>query len=163
MLRTPPTGTGPWRARFDAGTIVELATVKPGSNPVAIDRQIRGLKQAYDGIFKTLDAQARLGGKVLPPEQILKDPRLTQHPFFQTKKETIMNYYVNSLAHSSSTGNEMLKGVNPLAGVVHGRSILAQTVQKVTVDNWKAADAAKWGARELEQVRKENLRLLGGA
>ena len=74
-----------------------------------------------------------------------------------------MNYYVHSLAHSSSTANEMLKGINPLAGVVHGRSILAQTVQKVAVDNWKAADAAKWGARELEQVRKENLRLLGGA
>jgi len=96
-------------------------------------------------------------------KDVLNDPALATHPFFQTKKETIMNYYVHSLAHSSSTGNEMLKGVNPLAGVVHGRSILAQTVQKVVVDNWKAADAAKWGARELEQVRKENLRLLGGA
>lgn len=73
-----------------------------------------------------------------------------------------MNYYVNSLPHSSSTGNEMLKGINPLAGIVHGRSILAQTVQKVVVDNWKAADAAKWGAKELEGVRKSNLRLLGG-
>ena len=96
-------------------------------------------------------------------KDVLNDPSLATHPFFQTKKETIMNYYVNSLAHSSSTGTEMLKGVNPLAGVVHGRSILAQTVQKVAVDNWKGADAAKWGARELEQVRKENLRLLGGA
>ena len=42
-----------------------------------------------------------------------------------------MNYYVNSLPNSSSTGNELLQGVNPLAGIVHGRSILAQTVQKV--------------------------------
>ena len=95
-------------------------------------------------------------------KDVLNDPKLMTHPFFQTKRETIMNYYVNSLAHSSSTGNEMLKGINPLAGIVHGRSILAQTVQKVVVDNWKAADAAKWGARELEGIRKSNLRLLGG-
>jgi ABC-type glycerol-3-phosphate transport system substrate-binding protein len=96
-------------------------------------------------------------------KDVLSDPALQTHPFFETKRQTIMNYYVTSLAHSSSTANELLGGVNPLAGVVHGRSILAQTVQKVAVDNWKAADAAKWGARELEQVRKENLRLLGGA
>ena len=96
-------------------------------------------------------------------KDVLNDPTLATHPFFQTKKQTIMNYYVNSLPYSSSTGNELLQGVNPLAGVVHGRSILAQTVQKVVVDNWSAADAAKWGAKELEQVRKDNLRLLGGA
>ena len=93
-------------------------------------------------------------------KDVLSSPRLQEHPFFKTKRETIMNYYVTSLPNSSSTGNELLKGVNPLAGVVHGRSILAQTVQKVVVDNWKAPDAAKWGARELEQVRKDNLRLL---
>jgi len=93
-------------------------------------------------------------------KDVLSAPRLQEHAFFKTKRETIMNYYVNSLPNSSSTGNELLKGVNPLAGVVHGRSILAQTVQKVVVDNWKAPDAAKWGARELEQVRKDNLRLL---
>ncbi len=95
-------------------------------------------------------------------KDVLNNPKLMTHPFFQTKKETIMNYYVNSLPHSSSTGNELLNGINPLAGIVHGRSILAQTVQKVVVDGWKSADAAKWGAKELEQVRKDNLRLLGG-
>jgi len=95
-------------------------------------------------------------------KDVLNDPRMQTHPFFQTKKDTIMNYYVNSLPHSSSTGNELLKGISPLAGIVHGRSILAQTVQKVVVDGWKSADAAKWGAKELEQIRKDNLRLLGG-
>jgi ABC-type glycerol-3-phosphate transport system substrate-binding protein len=95
-------------------------------------------------------------------KDVLNDPKLVTHPFFQTKRQTIMNYYVNALPHSSSTGNELLKGVNPLAGIVHGRSILAQTVQKVVVDNWKATDAAKWGAKELESIRNANLRLLGG-
>jgi len=54
-----------------------------------------------------------------------------------------------------------LQGVNPLAGYVHGRSILAQTVQKVVIDNQTPQQAAKWGARELEAIRRENVRLLG--
>jgi hypothetical protein len=54
----------------------------------------------------------------------------------------------------------MMKGVNPLAGIVHGRSILAETVQKVVLENWKPADAAKWGHAQLEQVRKEHISLV---
>jgi hypothetical protein len=71
-----------------------------------------------------------------------------------------MTYYETSLPYSSSTANEMLKGVNPLAGIVHGRSILAETVQKVIIDNMKPADAAKWGHGQLEQVRKEHINLV---
>ncbi len=82
------------------------------------------------------------------------------HPFFETKKDTIMTYYVDSLKHASNTGNELLQGANPLAGIVHGRLIVAQTVQKVVLDGWPAAKAAKWGARQLESVRKEHVRLL---
>ncbi len=63
--------------------------------------------------------------------------------------------------NSSSTANELLQGVNPLAGIVHGRSVLAQTVQKVVIDNMKPQDAAKWGAKELSDIRRENIRLLG--
>jgi len=55
----------------------------------------------------------------------------------------------------------MLKGVNPLAGFVHGRSVLAQTVQKVVIDKMTPREAAKWGARELDTIRKENMRLIG--
>jgi len=90
----------------------------------------------------------------------LAAPDIEKHPFFATKKKTIMTYYRDSLPHSSNTGNELRQGTNPLAGIVHGRSILAQTVQKVVIDNWKAADAAKWGAKELDAVRKEHLRLV---
>jgi hypothetical protein len=71
-----------------------------------------------------------------------------------------MTYYVDSLKHASNTGNELLKGVNPLAGIVHGRLILAQTVQKVVLENWAPSKAAKWGAKQLESVRKEHYRLV---
>ena len=93
-------------------------------------------------------------------QDVLDDPQLYTHPFFQTKRRTIEAYYNTSVPHSSSTANELLKGVNPLAGIVHGRSILAETVQKVVLENVKAADAAKWGHAQLEQVRKEHIQLV---
>ena len=86
---------------------------------------------------------------------------LKNHPFYSSKPKTVDTYFKASLEHSSSTANEMLKGVNPLAGFVHGRSVLAQTVQKVVIDKMAPRDAAKWGARELDTIRKENMRLIG--
>lgn len=88
-------------------------------------------------------------------------PELKDHPFYKSKPKTVDTYFRTSLANSSSTANELLQGPNPLAGYVHGRSVLSQTVQKVVIDNMKPEDAAKWGARELEAIRKENVRLLG--
>jgi len=93
-------------------------------------------------------------------KDIAEAPELAQHPFFETKRDTIRRYYVESLAHTSNTGNELLKGINPLAGIIHGRSVLAQTVQRVVIDNQSPAEAAKWGARELESIRREHLRLI---
>ena len=93
-------------------------------------------------------------------QDVLDNKELYTHPFFATKRRTIMTYYETSVPFSSSTANEMLKGVNPLAGIVHGRSILAETVQKVVLENWKPADAAKWGHTQLEQVRKEHINLV---
>ncbi len=93
-------------------------------------------------------------------KDVVQDPRIKDHPFFETKERTILTYYRDALPHSSNTGNELRKGVNPLAGIVHGRSILSQTVQKVVLDGTHPAEAAKWGAGQLEQVRKEHLRLV---
>ncbi len=88
-------------------------------------------------------------------------PELREHPLYKSKPRTVDTYFKTSLANSSSTANELLQGVNPLAGIVHGRSVLAQTVQKVVIDNMKPQDAAKWGAKELSDIRRENMRLLG--
>jgi multiple sugar transport system substrate-binding protein len=93
-------------------------------------------------------------------QDVLENKALYTHPFFETKRRTIETYYNTSTEHSSSTANELLQGVNPLAGIVHGRSILAETVQKVVIENMKAADAAKWGHQQLEQVRKEHIQLV---
>lgn len=93
-------------------------------------------------------------------KDVVEDPSLREHAFFEDKEKTIMTYYRDSLPYSSNTGNELRGGANPLAGIVHGRSILAQTVQKVVLDGTSPVDAAKWGAGQLEMVRKEHLRLV---
>lgn len=94
-------------------------------------------------------------------KDIADAPELRNHPIYQSKPKSVDTYFKTSLPNSSSTANELLQGVNPFAGYVHGRSILAQTVQKVVIDNMKPADAAKWGAGELAAIRRENIRLLG--
>ena len=93
-------------------------------------------------------------------KDVYTDPEFSKNPILEAKKKTSMTYYVDSLKHSSSTANELLKGINPFAGIVHGRSILAETVQKVVIDNWKPADAVKWGHKQLEAVRKEHIALI---
>lgn len=94
-------------------------------------------------------------------KDVAESAELKNHPFYASKPKTVDTYFRASLENSSSTANEMLKGVNPFAGYVHGRSVLAQTVQKVVIDKMAPREAAKWGARELEIIRKENIRLIG--
>lgn len=91
---------------------------------------------------------------------VANDPRLPNHPFFKTKARTINEYYVEALKNASNTGNELLQGVNPLAGIIHGRSILSQGIQRVLLDKWSSKNAVKWVAGELESVRREHIRLL---
>ena len=94
-------------------------------------------------------------------QDVVQDPRLLQHPFFATKRRTIFEYYTEALKHASNSGNELLRGINPLAGIVHGRSILAQGIEKVILDKQPAGDAVKWVQQQLEAIRREHLRLLG--
>jgi len=93
-------------------------------------------------------------------QDVAQDPRLTQHPFFQTKRRTIFEYYVEALKHASNSGNELLQGISPLAGIVHGRAIIAQGVQRMLIDKQPAKDAVKWTHQQLEQVRREHIRLV---
>jgi len=93
-------------------------------------------------------------------QDVARDPRLAQHPFFSTKRRSIFEYYTEALKHASNSGNELLQGINPLAAIVHGRSILAQGIQKVVIDKQPARDAVKWVHQQLESVRREHQRLL---
>ena len=93
-------------------------------------------------------------------QDVAQSPKLTQHPFFQTKKRTIFEYYTEALKHASNSGNELLQGISPLAGIVHGRAIIAQGIQQVIIDKKPARDAVKWVHGQLEAVRREHIRLV---
>jgi multiple sugar transport system substrate-binding protein len=93
-------------------------------------------------------------------QDVAQSPKLTQHPFFQMKKRTIFEYYTEALKHASNSGNELLQGISPLAGIVHGRAIIAQGIQQVVIEKKPAKDAVKWVHAQLEAVRREHIRLV---
>ena len=123
------------------------------------------VKQALVHLLTSRDWQIRYAQSLVPNvspvfQDVAQDPRLAQHPFFQTKRRTIFEYYVEALKNASNSGNELLQGISPLAGIVHGRGILAQGIQQVVIDKKPAAEAVKWTHAQLEAVRREHIRLV---
>ncbi len=64
-------------------------------------------------------------------KDVLNNPKLHDPSLLRDEEAHHHELLREFPAQLHSTGNELLQGVNPLAGIVHGRSILAQTVQKV--------------------------------
>jgi multiple sugar transport system substrate-binding protein len=123
------------------------------------------VKQALVHLMTSRDWQIKYAQSLVPNvspvfQDVAQDARLTQHPFFATKRRTIFEYYVEALKHASNSGNELLQGISPLAGIVHGRSILAQGIQLVIIDKKSPAEAVKWTHQQLEAVRREHIRLV---
>lgn len=123
------------------------------------------IKQALTYIMTSKEWPIRYVHSLVPNvspvfQDVAQDPRLTQHPFFATKRRTIFEYYTEALKHASNSGNELLQGISPLAGIVHGRGILAQGIQRVIIDKQSAKDAVKWVHQQLEGVRREHIRLV---
>ncbi|MBI4862056.1 MAG: hypothetical protein HY815_17640 [Candidatus Riflebacteria bacterium] len=56
----------------------ELAAAGAPKSPTDSSRQLRGLKQAYDGLYKSIEAQNRLQGKSVDHATLVKDPRLSK-------------------------------------------------------------------------------------
>jgi len=123
------------------------------------------VKQALVHVQSSRDWQIKYAHSLVPNvspvfQDVAQDPRLTQHPFFQTKRRTIFEYYVEALKHASNSGNELLQGISPLAGIAHGRAIVAQGVQRMLIDKQSPKDAVKWTHQQLESVRREHIRLV---
>ena len=66
------------------------------------------------------------------------------------------------MPHACNTGLELKRGVNPLAGVAHGRSVWAQAVQRMLLNNEQPKAAIEWGHRQFEGIRRDNARMLAG-
>ena len=123
------------------------------------------IKQALAHISAGTEWPIRYAHSLVPNvspvfQDVAQSPALTQHPFFQTKRRTIFEYYTEALKHASNSGNELLQGISPLAGIVHGRAIIAQGIQQVVIEKKPARDAVKWVHAQLEAVRREHIRLV---
>jgi ABC-type glycerol-3-phosphate transport system substrate-binding protein len=126
---------------------------------------VNEVKQALVYIQTSKDWQIRYLHSLVPNvspvfQDVAQDPRLTQHPFFQTKRRSIFEYYTEALKNASNSGNELLQGISPLAGIVHGRAIIAQGVQRMLIDKQTAKDSVKWTHQQLDQLRREHIRLV---
>jgi len=126
---------------------------------------VNEVKQALVYIQTSKDWQIRYLHSLVPNvspvfQDVAQDPRLTQHPFFQTKRRSIFEYYTEALKNASNSGNELLQGISPLAGIVHGRAIIAQGVQRMLIDKQPAKDSVKWTHQQLDQLRREHIRLV---
>ena len=93
-------------------------------------------------------------------KDVASSPDMPTHPFFKSKPKSVETYFTGYVPNISSTANELLRGANPLAGICHGRSMWAQVVQRVLIENVAPAEAAKWGAKQFEEIRRENIRLV---
>jgi hypothetical protein len=83
------------------------------------------------------------------------------HPFYTSKARSLDVIFKGFVPHACNSGFELRQGINPLAGIAHGRSTWAQVIQRVLLNNETPKQAADWGQRQFEEIRRDNVRLLG--
>ena len=70
--------------------------------------------------------------------------------------------FTGFVPYACNSGHEIKKGINPLAGIGHGRNVWSQVAQRMLVNNESPRAAVEWGHRQFEDIRRENRRLIGG-
>lgn len=133
--------------------------------PKANNPYVKEVKEAIVYVQSSIDWGVRYCHSLMPNvapvyKDVASAPQMPSHPFFKTKPKSVETYFTGYVPNASSTGNELMRGANPLAGIAHGRSMWAQVVQRVLIDNMAPAEAAKWGAKQFEEIRRENIRLV---
>jgi ABC-type glycerol-3-phosphate transport system substrate-binding protein len=128
---------------------------------------IRETKEAVAYVSNSVDWMVKYSQSLMPNvgpvfKDVASAPAMLAHPFYQSKKRSIDTIFVDSVPHQCNTGYELKKGVNPLAGIAHGRSVWAQAVQRMLLNNESPRQAVDWGQRQFEAIRADNTRLLAG-
>jgi ABC-type glycerol-3-phosphate transport system substrate-binding protein len=126
---------------------------------------IRETKEAVAYVSNSVDWMVRYSQSLMPNVgPVFKDvataPAMLAHPFYRSKRRTLDVIFTESVPHACNTGLELKKGVNPLAGIAHGRSVWAQAVQRMLLNNEQPKAAAEWGQRQFEGIRRDNQRLV---
>lgn len=135
--------------------------------PARDNPYIKEVKEAVAYVSNSVDWMVRYSQSLMPNVgPVFKDvataPAMLAHPFYQSKKRTLDTIFVAAVPHECNTGLELKKGVNPLAGIAHGRSVWAQAVQRMILNNDSPKAAVQWGHRQFEEIRRDNRRLIAG-
>jgi ABC-type glycerol-3-phosphate transport system substrate-binding protein len=128
---------------------------------------IRETKEALTYVSNNVDWLVRYSHSLMPNVgPVFKDvataPAMLAHPFFQSKRRSLDVIFNTSVPQACNTGLEQKLGVNPLAGAAHGRSVWAQAVQRMLLNNESPKTAVEWGHRQFESIRRDNVRMLAG-
>jgi len=128
---------------------------------------IRETKEAIAYVSNNVDWLVRYSQSLMPNVgPVFKDvataPAMLAHPFYQSKRRSIDAIFTESVPHACNTGLEMKKGVNPLAGVAHGRSVWAQAVQRMLLNSEQPKAAVEWAHRQFDSIRRDSSRLISG-
>ena len=127
---------------------------------------VREAKEAVAYVSNNVDWMVRYSQSLMPNVgPVFKDvaaaPAMLAHPFYQSKRRTVETIFSGFVPDACNTGHELKRGVNPLAGIAHGRNVWAQVAQRMILNNESARTAVEWGHRQFDEIRRENRRLLG--
>jgi ABC-type glycerol-3-phosphate transport system substrate-binding protein len=127
---------------------------------------IREVKAAVEAVSKDTELLVKYSQSLMPNVgPVFKDvadaPSMKAHPFYASKARSLDVIFKGFLPHACNSGFELRRGINPLAGIAHGSSVWSQVIQRVILNNETPKAAADWGQRQFEEIRKDNVRLLG--
>jgi hypothetical protein len=127
---------------------------------------IKEAKEALAHVMNSTEWMVRYSASLFPNVgPVFKDqatsPGIQQHPMYQAKRRSVDVIFTSFVPHACNSGHELKKGINPLAGIGHGRNVWSQVAQRILVNNENTRAAVEWGHRQFEDIRRENARLLG--
>lgn len=127
---------------------------------------IREVKAAVEAVSKDTEALVKYSQSLMPNvgpvfKDVVAAPSMKAHPFYATKARSIDVIFEKFLPYACNSGFELRRGINPLGGIAHGSSVWAQVMQRILLNNETPKAAADWGQRQFEEIRKDNVRLLG--
>jgi ABC-type glycerol-3-phosphate transport system substrate-binding protein len=127
------------------------------------------IKEAKEGlayVMNSTDWMVRYSASLFPNVgPVFKDqataPGLVEHPMYKQKKRSVDVIFTGFVPHACNSGHELKKGINPLAGIAHGRNVWSQVAQRMLLNNETPRAAVEWGHKQFDDLRRENKRLLG--
>jgi multiple sugar transport system substrate-binding protein len=127
---------------------------------------IKDAKEAMTHVMNSTDWMVRYSASLFPNVgPVFKDQAtatgLVDHPMYKQKKRSVDVIFTGFVPHACNSGHELKKGVNPLAGIAHGRNVWSQVGQRILVNNEAPRAAVEWGHKQFDDLRRENRRLLG--